>query len=136
MDAPSATLIAGVVTGTVGIVAAILAHLNLRYQLARSEREADKYRRHQLALATLPKVVASVEQVSLLLHKVQINQALSTEQLELFITSLVWLPDSQRQTLVEVLKAIEDKNISHREKVIHAQMHLLKFAREITLSNN
>lgn len=136
MDAPSATLIAGVVTGTVGVIAAILAHFNLRYQLARSEREADKYRKHQLALATLPKVIGAVEQISLLLHKAQMGKKLTTEQLELLTTALVWLPDNQRQTIVEVLKAIEDENDSQREKVVYAQAHLLRFAKELTLYDN
>jgi hypothetical protein len=133
MDAPTATLIAGVVTGTVGIVAAILAHLNLRYQLARSEREADKYRRHQIALATLPKITGAIEQIALLLHKAQLNHSLSSEQLGIFVTSLVWLPDEQRQMLVDVLKTIESDNAPSREKIVQAQAHLLMYAKELTV---
>lgn len=132
IDAPTATLLAGITAGVIGILSAIVSHLNLRVQIHRSEREAERQRQHQISISTIPKTLEATETVAAILYSAQATGKISGAQTEAAIRSLIWLPNQQREKVALALSRMASSGSTIGAEVKEAHASLLNFAQNLT----
>ena len=128
LDAPTATLLAGITAGVIGILSAVVSHLNLRVQIARTEREADRQRQHQIAIATIPKTLEAIETVAAIFYSVQATGRITNTQTESVVRSLIWLPSLQREKVALALRNIDKPGAQAALEGKEAHASLLEFS--------
>jgi len=135
LDAPTATLIGGLTAGTIGILSAIVSHLNLRVQIQRAEREAERQRQHQILVSTLPKTLEAVEVVAAIMFKAQASGKVSDEQIDSLVRALIWLPERERERTTLAIRSMTDKTKGSGAEIREAHASLLDLAKRISTRN-
>ena len=115
MDKGMATLVVGILAGTIGLISALLSHLSLRFQLKQQAEESLSTRKHSLKVSTLPKLIDSMENTWYLLSQLEENRSLSEEQKTSLIKCTLWLPE---RTRIRVLLALKERTQKKQDELI------------------
>jgi len=134
IDAPTATLIAGLTAGVIGILSAIVSHLNLRVQIRRMEYESERQRQHQVVVSTLPKTLEAVETAASIMFIAQATGKVSDEQVDALVRALTWLPEQERERTTLAIRSMTVGVKGSTPEIKEAHASLLNFARRISIN--
>jgi len=109
MDRATATLIVGLLAGFIGLLSAVMSHLSLRFQLKKQSEESEQIRKHHLELQVHPKRLEAIEEVWLLLIKIEVDDTMSETQKDAYIKATLWLPEEVRLLSLTLLKHLDNK---------------------------
>lgn len=122
MDPSLATLIAGigaaVVAGVVGIVSSMVAYRAANKQLDKQLADNENNRRHQVLMNIITRQQQAIEDVWKLLFALERQGSLNEVELDLYISSLIWLPEDLRDDCLLALRKKTQKEFDITRRAI------------------
>lgn len=105
MDAPTATLLAAAIAGTVALVTTIVSYLNIRRQLLLTREEAERSRRHARSVAAGQRVETAAAELWAALYQMQKEGRLTRDTEVQIVKAMMWMPTEMRSTIADLLLA-------------------------------